>query len=387
MPPLIYDYIIAGAGCAGLSLLARMMKNPFFANKQILVIDQHTKTQNDRTWCFWETGPGFFEPIVHHRWQQLNFYSTGFSSAFNIAPYSYKMIRGADFYSHVLTQAAQRPNITFAYGTITQCANQNNLAYAVVNGQQYFAQYIFSSLLPPGVINSTGTSRAITLLQHFKGWVIETPTNVFNHAEATFMDFRVGQQAGATFVYVLPVAPNKALVEYTLVSPTVLPDNAYNEGLKAYISQYITTQPYTVTEEEFGLIPMTDHQFTRSDGRIIFTGTAGGQTKASSGFTFQFIQKQTAGIVKALAGGRPPLPGAALLSKRFHLYDGILLHIISTGKMPGDAIFTRLFKKMPPATILRFLDNETSLLQELGIMASMPTGIFLPVAIRKIFGV
>jgi lycopene beta-cyclase len=294
------------------------------------------------------------------------------------------MIRGADFYSHVLIQASQHPNITFAYGTITHCANQNNLAYAVVNGVQYFAQYIFSSLLPYGGINSTG--RATTLLQHFKGWVIETPTNVFNQAEATFMDFRVGQQAGTTFVYVLPVAPNKALVEYTLVSPTLLPDNEYNEGLKAYISQYITTQPYTVTEEEFGVIPMTDHHFPRSDGRIIFTGTAGGQTKASSGFTFQFIQKQTAGIIKALIKGRPPLPGTALLSKRFHLYDGILLHIISTGKMPGDAIFTRLFKKMPPATILRFLDNETSLLQELGIMSSMPTGIFLPVAIRKIFG-
>ena len=60
-----YDYIIAGAGCAGLSLLMRMNGDPFFADKKILVVDAAGKNQNDRTWCFWEKEPDIFGAIRH----------------------------------------------------------------------------------------------------------------------------------------------------------------------------------------------------------------------------------------------------------------------------------------------------------------------------------
>lgn len=48
-----YDYIIAGGGLAGLSL-AYYMNQTVLREKSILIIDQDTKTKNDRTWCFWE---------------------------------------------------------------------------------------------------------------------------------------------------------------------------------------------------------------------------------------------------------------------------------------------------------------------------------------------
>jgi lycopene beta-cyclase len=48
-----YDFIIAGGGLAGLSL-AYYMNQTVLREKSILIIDQDTKTKNDRTWCFWE---------------------------------------------------------------------------------------------------------------------------------------------------------------------------------------------------------------------------------------------------------------------------------------------------------------------------------------------
>jgi lycopene beta-cyclase len=60
-----YDYIIAGAGAAGLSLLTRMIACGKFSDKKILIIDKAAKTVNDRTWCFWEKEQGFFEDIVY----------------------------------------------------------------------------------------------------------------------------------------------------------------------------------------------------------------------------------------------------------------------------------------------------------------------------------
>jgi lycopene beta-cyclase len=50
----IYDYIIVGAGAAGLMLANAMALDPFFSDKRILILDKDPKEANDRTWCFWE---------------------------------------------------------------------------------------------------------------------------------------------------------------------------------------------------------------------------------------------------------------------------------------------------------------------------------------------
>jgi len=43
----VYDYIIAGGGCAGLSLVMRMLKEPQLSTKKILIIDKDSKQLND----------------------------------------------------------------------------------------------------------------------------------------------------------------------------------------------------------------------------------------------------------------------------------------------------------------------------------------------------
>lgn len=60
-----YDYIIAGAGCAGLSLLYRILLEPELCSKEILIIDREKKSNDDITWCFWEKSPDIFEPTVY----------------------------------------------------------------------------------------------------------------------------------------------------------------------------------------------------------------------------------------------------------------------------------------------------------------------------------
>ena len=53
-------------------------------------------------------------------------------------------------------------------------------------------------------------------------------------------------------------------------------------------------------EEEFGIIPMTNADFPFFKNGMYYIGTAGGQTKASTGYTFRFIQKQADAIVEQL---------------------------------------------------------------------------------------
>ncbi|HEY6977475.1 MAG TPA: lycopene cyclase family protein [Chitinophagaceae bacterium] len=377
-----FNYIITGSGCAGLSLLYRMMQHWFFDNKQILIIDQSLKTINDRTWCFWEQKPNLFEGIVYHKWKQLDFYSDLFSARFDILPYEYKMIRGIDFYNYVLEKANQCNNIHFYYGEVQSVATENNRASVTVDQKHFSADYIFNSIL---LHSSHEENNFYHLLQHFKGWLIETSSAIFDERIATFMDFRLSQEQETCFAYVLPLSSGHALVEYTVISKQVPGHKECDEALKKYISEFLKLKDYTIKEEESGVIPMTNYPFSKGEGRIVNIGTAGQQTKASSGFTFSFIQKHSDAIIRALVNNKSPYIKSSILQKRFHLYDSTLLNILHNKKMRGDEIFAHLFKNNPPQRVLKFLDNETSFSEELKIMNSVPTKIFFPAIIHELF--
>lgn len=377
-----YDYIISGSGAAGLSLLMRFMQHKAFDQKKILVVDKAPKNQNDHTWCFWEQQPGLFEPVVHHQWQHVHFYSSHYSSLIDLAPYAYKMIRSIDFYNYVLHEAEKHPNVLFKYGNIEAAGNEGDKGLVIVNGEHFTADYVFNSIL---FAKPVIPADKYYLQQHFKGFTIETKEPFFNPSEATLMDFRVSQHHGTTFVYVLPVSQNRALVEYTLFTKELLPENEYTAALHNYISTYLNINDYIVTEQEFGVIPMTNTAFIKQVGRVINIGTAGGQTKGSSGYTFQFIQKHTEKLVSDILKYGYPKNEESLMEKRFRIYDSTLLNILSNNKLPGDKIFADLFQKNPVDRVLRFLDNETTLEDEINVMGTMRPGVFMKAAFQEIF--
>jgi len=364
-----YDYIIAGGGCAGLSLVMRMLNEPQLSAKRILIIDKDSKQLNDRTWCYWEKGEGFFDEIVYRKWDQAWFHGEGYSSLKELGPYAYKMIRGIDFYQYCHELIRTYPNVEICLGELNSIYNTSDGVEAKVGDEIYKAQYAFNSVMlskPP-----LGKDQ-YDLLQHFKGWIIETPDPIFQSNEATLMDFRVAQREGTTFVYVMPLSPNRALVEYTLFTEKLLHDDQYDEGLRNYIQNFLKTSDYRIVEEEFGVIPMTDLAFPEVEGNIIYIGTAGGQTKPSSGYTFRFIQKKADSIIGRLLLGLHPYVTVRTAEKRFKWFDKVLLHMLARKKMTGKKIFSLLFSRNRISTIFAFLDNETSIMQEMRIMNTLP---------------
>lgn len=383
-----------------------MLHSGKFRDKKILVIEQASKTANDRTWCFWERGRNFFEDIISYRYSNLWFYSEGYAAMNDISPYQYKLLKGIDFYNYCLGIIHNAPNVewveakvdridsmeaqldTTMFGDDSAEASEDQpqaiLPYALVTAGElhYSAEYVFNSIIfdKPQLSDDQ-----YWLLQHFKGWVIETEKDVFDVEAATLMDFRVSQEHGTTFVYVMPFASNKALVEYTLFTPSLLEQQQYDEGLKNYIAKYLKVDQYKIEEEEFGVIPMTNYPFERFRNRIVNIGTAGGHTKASSGYTFQFIQRECAKIIDALDKTGTPYYEDAIALKRFNFYDSTLLNILYHNKMEGSKIFTELFRRNPMTEVLQFLDNDTTILQELKLISVLPKGVFAKAALEQLF--
>lgn len=347
-----YDYIITGSGCAGLSLLYSILKDPLLCTKNILVIDKSEKTTNDRTWCYWEKGQGAFEPIVAHRWKKLEFKTSTFTKRFDLEQYSYKMIRGIDFYQHVLEFANDYKNVTFKFENVEKIETAKGKAIVKTAIGEYTATYVFNST---GLFNPT-INTTNSLLQHFEGWVIKTKNATCNGEVGTLMDFSVSQKYGTTFMYVLPTSAYEALIEHTLFTPTLLGKEEYKIELEKYIKNDLKIEEYELLHEEFGVIPMSFAKFSRNpnaEERIINIGTAGGFTKASSGYTFQFIQKNTAKIVENLRNGRLPTPKITIGEKVYQWYDNTLLEVLITKKMTGKEIFSRMLPAVFTATTVK----------------------------------
>ena len=377
-----YDYIFTGAGAAGLSLLIRMISTGRFSDKKILLIDKAEKNENDRTWCFWEKQAGFFEPIIYKKYEKLWFRANGFQALNDIYPYQYKLLRGIDFYNYCFQVINSHPNIEWLKEEVSSLTSDESGTFVTVGDKRIDGEYIFNSILfdKPQL-----NSRQFYLLQHFKGWIITTETPEFDPSAATLMDFRVPQEEGTTFVYVMPFSEKQALVEFTLFSAALIEQEQYDLGLKNYIREFLNIGDYTIQAEEFGVIPMTNYHFPKATNNIIHIGTAGGQTKPSSGYTFQFIQKQAGRIVESLIRTGSPFYEQSIAQKRFDLYDSTLLNILYNEKLQGASIFTELFQKNKMSEVLEFLDNETSLAQELRLITVLPKRVFIQAAIEQLF--
>jgi len=376
-----YDYIIAGSGCAGLSLLYRLLKTPLLQDKSILVLDQDQRKSNDRTWCFWEKSPGLFESIVHAKWNKLEFLSTDFKKELNLESYTYKMIQGIDFYNFVINYAKKFKNVSFVQDTISSIDNIDKKAVLKTTKNRYTANYIFNStnLFNPKINEQN------SLLQHFKGWVIKTEKPVFNSEIGRLMDFRVSQENGATFMYVLPTSTTEALVEYTLFSPRVLDKEVYTLELKKYIKEELEIDNYTLIHQESGVIPMSLAKFEQNPKlNVINIGTSGGYTKASSGYTFQFIQKNIIEIINNLVEGNNIIHPTSFKNKYYQWADRTLLDVLLSNKLTGKDVFTQMFQKVPVERILAFLGNESSFLEDLLIFKSFPVKPFLTSGVKQL---
>ncbi|NJN17223.1 MAG: lycopene cyclase [Oscillochloris sp.] len=366
-----YDYIIAGGGAAGLSLIYHLGQANLL-DRRVLVIDQVRKTQNDRTWCFWEVGSGPFEALVRRSWDHLWFHGRR-SRRLSIAPYRYKLIQGGDFYQFMDAWLRRQSNVTRVQGRIAAIEERGDGVAVTVDGVVYTGCWAFSSIPttaapPPGYA---------AWLQHFKGWVITTPQPVFDPDAATFMDFRVAQGDHVRFVYVLPYDAHTALVEDTYFSPSLLPQAVYDSGLRGYIAEYLGLTSYAITHVEYGVIPMTDMPFSRRPSPHVMTiGTAGGMTKASTGYTFQRIQRQSRRIAASLGATGQPFYDQPMLN-RHALMDSVLLNVLDTGRERGQMFFDQLFNHNRPQQVLRFLDEDSSLLEDLALMTTVNIPVFV----------
>ena len=375
-----YDYIIVGGGASGLMSAYRMSKDVFFDDKTILILDKVKKNSNDRTWCYWETENDEWNDIASASWKNIIFKSELYKTKESIAPYRYKMIRSKDFYSKIFTHLKTKPNITFQLANVLDIQQRADTAEVITTDTIFKTKTVLNSIL----FNDAYKNQTIypVLQQHFVGFFIRTKKNYFDESAATFMDFTVDQKTNTRFMYVLPVSANKALFEYTLFSKDVLTTKEYERELQKYLELKSITD-YTIIEKEKGVIPMTSFKFWQDNSKnILNIGTVGGWTKASTGYTFKNTSKKTIQLIAFLKTDNDFTNFRK--KTRFWFYDLLMLDVLANYNHLGSKLFSKLFQRNSLKNVFRFLDEETSFIEDLRIMLSMPPLRFIIALFRRV---
>lgn len=375
------DYIILGAGASGLLLAYRMANDAFFNDKSIVIIDKQKNKGNDRTWCFWEEGKGEWDAILCKDWKYVYFGSPWLSKNIDIFPYEYKMIQSEIFYEKLWKTINEKTNISFQQTEVSSLQTVENRLVVHTDSESFEASKVFNSLLLQTDYKTQ--TKFPVLQQHFIGWFIKTETPQFDDAVATFMDFEIPQNGNTRFMYVLPTSKTEALFEYTLFSEKLLEKSEYENAIKVYLKQK-GIENYTITETEMGSIPMTSYPFLKQNTtHILNIGTAGGWTKASTGYTFMNTTKKTKALIEFLKTETD----VSKFAKRtkFWYYDLLMLDVLYGDNSYGAKLFSSLFKKTKVTTIFKFLDEESTLIEDLKVITSVPPLRFIQAVFRRLF--
>ncbi|MCW9707232.1 lycopene cyclase family protein [Fodinibius salsisoli] len=373
-----YDYIIAGGGASGLSLAWQLLNSPL-KDRKVLIVDADLTPKNDKTWCFWHPGIPPFSDIIHKKWSSIEIGISNDHFSQQVEQYPYYGLRSIDLKQKVLKAIRDHAHFDLLESSVVKFTSLPSEQSALLHTEDatFKASYIFQSCFAPTEIHKSDI--CYPLKQHFLGWELTIDTPLFDDSTCTLMDFDESFTDGVAFMYILPWRATSGLFEYTVFSDQLLSKEFYEEKIRLYLHNRYNLRPidYEVTRREYGVIPMQDQPvISWYKPRILNIGTQGGLTKPSTGYTFTRIQNQAKAIVDQLiANGSPEPPSPSNL--RFKAYDLWLLHILYNHPAEARQIFHDLFKGNSMDQVFKFLNEDTTLMEDLKIMGSLPYRPFL----------
>ena len=380
-----YDFIFVGAGASATLLLFQLKKRNLLDELSILIVEPESKTKSDKTFCFWaERNSRIAEELnffIKHAWGSI--VDTNGKKK-EILPYAYHHIDSLDLYNFIHDIESEY-HIDRLKSKVNVISRNEAGPYIFANEEYVSARVIFDSRTP--IFKKTSNSQK-HLYQSFFGWEIETEDEIPESDSFRLMDFNIEQHGFTQFMYVLPFSKNKALIEVTRFGDEPIEPALAETLLDNYASGHYVQ--FKITSQEIGCIPMSNFNIEQNDGPgIISIGAKGGQIKPSTGYAFKNMYEQSLVLADRIENGtihqEIPKKNTSEKPKRFAFYDAILLNILGSNPEKGKSIFLALFQKSETTLVLKFLDEKTTVWNELKLFSKLPFLLFLTNAFKLFY--
>lgn len=375
--PGVYDVAVIGAGVSGLTLAWLLAGQPSEgpADRTILLVDGARDDDELRTLSFWSVGPTALEPLVRHRWSTLRLHVDGAAHDVRLTDHTYCTMFFADLQRQTKARLARHPGNRVVLGRLSGLEQDDEGATLHVGDETLRARWVLDSRFHLKDL-TVDPRRHHLLRQHFHGWMVRAPREVFDPAVATLLDFRAGTPPGTGFFYVLPFSPREALVELVTLEPVDA------EPLtRAYLARAFGVEDVELLEREAGISPLTEQPYPWREGaRVRRIGVASGRLKPSTGYALTRIVDDSVRIVDSLGRvGHPfvPPPGSRFHRGFYRFLDAVLLEVWSGQPEVIPRVFGVMFTRSPADRVLRFLDERASAGEILRLILTLPKAPFL----------
>tara|TARA_A100001015_G_scaffold271854_1_gene325864 strand:+ start:129 stop:1289 length:1161 start_codon:yes stop_codon:yes gene_type:complete len=377
-----YNFIIIGGGLSGLSMAIELAKSGKLANQNCLILEARDRYTQDKSWCGWHVFSHHFEDCTAKTWSKWQLSHGGETHVITANRLNYRYIPALSFYEHCLNFIKQHPNIDLHLSTpvLNLDVNQVSCENCVYSADRVFdareSQIDWRSL----------KDRDNYLLQCFYGWKVKTSNAVFDQDCVTLMDFPEQQSEGINFMYCLPLSQTEALLEptYFLHHSKIPSRDHFLQLAENYMQKRYNCYDFEFSQEESGILPMV-YKKNKSKNAIkhpIKIGTAGGLLRPSTGYAFYAIQR----FIKKIAANIDNDPASYNLRKYSKLglwMDQVFLRACRGNPAQAAQFFLRMFEKVEPDSVARFMHDEARWSDYLQVILAMPKIKFIKSSLRQ----
>ena len=371
-----YDYLIIGGGLSGLSLAVKLHKNGLLKNKKLIILEQRSHYQYDKTWCSWQLPMinAEFSSCIAYRWKTWCVGYNDERAVIASRKYPYVCIPSDKFYENHLDYIQQCAEISLE----TECYVQQILGHDVKTNKGIARAEKIYDARPKKYQLEDYVGRSDYLLQCFHGFFITVDKDIFDDKSPVLMDFPKQQSCGLNFMYLLPFSERRALIEPTffLAGNQVPAREIYLNLVKDYLAKKYACYQFEIEKEEFGILPMqVEKKSIEMNSFVTSIGTAAGLLRPSSGYAFYAIQRYINQLIQIekIKKNKKSKKIKKLPYRQFTLLmDRIFILSCNAYPQAAAKMFYDIVSKTPAERFIRFMQDEASFFDYLSIMIYAP---------------
>ncbi len=374
------DIAVVGGGLqGGLLALAALSRAP---GARLAVIEAGPRIGGNHTWCFHAAdlspaGAALVEPLVEHRWEG---YDVLFPRRERTVHGAYAAVTSERFADVVEAALARAPGAELLTGVAA--SNVQASRVQLRDGRSIDAKLVIDARGPER-FESTGR----VAYQKFLGLELELEAG-HGLERPVLMDARVPQTDGFRFLYVLPLAANRVLVEDTYYSDT---PSLKVETLRGEVLDYARAHGLrvaAVVRQEQGVLPLPMRSVAKASAALpLQAGYRGGWFHPTTGYSLPAAVRLALHIAESF-GGDPFGAAWDALTREHHRQQrfSVWLNRLLFGAFRPEDRWNVLerFYGLPEPTIRRFYAMNTTATDRARVLLGRPPrGLSVRVALSN----